>query len=300
MDWTPVIAWLSTHGVRILIIIVVGAALYIVIQRLFPKVIRQSVKRRMATKPDIEVEKRAKTLSRVLVSASVVFIVVAVIFMILSEVGVDITPLIAGLGVAGIAIGFGAQSLVRDILGGVFVLLENHYGVGDVVRIASTTGIVEEVNLRRTILRDLDGIVHVIPNGEIGVASNYTKEWSRVNLNISVAYGTDLDHATSVINRVCADMAEEPYWKEAILKTPEVLRVDSLGDSGIELKVLGDTRPIRQWETMGEIRKRIKKAFDAEGIEIPWPHTKVYFGGKPVLEIADSQIPGPGTPGDAR
>lgn len=120
--------------------------------------------------------------------------------------------------------------------------------------------------------------MHFMPNGESGVVSNFTKEWSRVNLNISVSYNTDLDHAIAVINRVCKEMAEEPAWKEAIIKTPQVIRVDNLGDSGIEIKILGDTKPIMQWDVMGEMRKRLKDAFDKEGIEIPWPHMKVYFG----------------------
>ncbi|HJW88415.1 MAG TPA: mechanosensitive ion channel family protein, partial [Dehalococcoidia bacterium] len=179
------------------------------------------------------------------------------------------------------ALGFGAQSVVKDIIAGVFIVMENQYRVGDVVKIADIAGLVEEINLRRTVLRDLDGVVHVVPNGEIRVASNFTKEWSRVNLNISVGYGTDLDHAIAVINRVCEEMAAEPQWASLILKTPQVLRVDKLGDSGIELKVLGDTKPIRQWDVMGEIRKRVKNAFDKEGIEIPWPHTKVFFGNSP-------------------
>ena len=116
-----------------------------------------------------------------------------------------------------------------------------------------------------------------------------------MNLNISVAYGTDLDYAIAVINRVCAEMANEPYWRELILKTPEVLRVDNLGDSGIEIKILGDTRPLRQWEVMGELRKRLKKTFDEEGIEIPWPHTKVYFGG-PLPQGFVTPTPTPSTP----
>ena len=161
--------------------------------------------------------------------------------------------------------------------------------------IADTSGIVEEINLRRTVLRDFDGTVHVIPNGEIRVASNFTKEWARVNLNVSVAYDTDLDHAISVINRVGAEMVEEPYWSSLILKAPQALRIDNLGDSGIDIKILGETKPIRQWEVMGELRKRIKKAFDEEEIEIPWPHTKVYFGSPPPPR-AHPEAPAPPTP----
>jgi len=183
--------------------------------------------------------------------------------------------------VAGIAIGFGAQSLVKDIIAGVFVLLENQYRVGDVVRIAGVDGLVEAINLRRTVLRDMDGVVHVVPNGEVRVASNLTKEWSRVNLNISVGYGEDLDRVMAVIDRVGLELAQDPQWRDAILTPPRSLRVDKFGDSGIEIKVLGDTRPLKQWDVMGELRKRLKRAFDQEGIEIPWPHMKVYFGSPP-------------------
>ena len=205
----------------------------------------------------------------------------AAAFMVLSELEIEIAPILAGVGVAGLAIGFGAQSLVKDLLAGLFIIMENQYRVGDVVKIADVAGLVEDINLRRTVLRDLDGIVHVVPNGEIRVASNFTKEWSRVNLNVSVAYGEDLDRVIPVINRVGKELAEDPEWAPLILKPPQVLRVDNLGESGVDIKILGDTKPIRQWDVMGELRKRLKKAFDEEGIEIPWPHTKVYFGNLP-------------------
>jgi small conductance mechanosensitive channel len=287
MNWTPIVSWLASHGVRILIIIVVSAVFYFAMSKAVPSAVKHSMrvrrglKRREARRAEEELTKRTKTLSDAFMKVVFVFIIAVAIFMILAEVGINITPLIAGLGIAGIAVGFGAQSLVKDLIAGLFILLEDQYNIGDVARIADTTGIVEDINLRRTILRDLDGIVHIVPNGEIRVASNFTKNWSRVNLNISVAYGTDLDHAIAVINRVCDDMAKEAYWKSRLLTTPKVLRVDSLGDSGIDIKILGDTKPIMQWEVMGELRKRLKKAFDDEGIEIPWPHTKVYFGDLP-------------------
>ncbi len=228
-----------------------------------------------------EVVKRGDTLSRVLTDTGQVFVLFVATFTVLSELQIDITPILAGVGVAGIAIGFGAQSLVKDILGGVFILLENQYRVGDVVKIAGIGGLVESINLRRTVLRDLDAIVHVIPNGQILTVSNFTKGYSRVNLNVSVSYGTDLDRAIAVINRVGKELAADPQWASLILKAPQVLRVDSLGASGIDIKILGDTKLIKQWDVMGELRKRLKKAFDDEGIEIPWPHIKVYFGNAP-------------------
>jgi small-conductance mechanosensitive channel len=278
VDTGAVKDWLVVHGTRIGLILVLSVAALLILGFTGAKGIRAFVARGATGQPEEEVKKRADTLSRVLITAGQVFIIVIAAFIVLSELGINIGPILAGAGVVGIAIGFGAQSLVKDIIAGVFIIMENQYRVGDVVKIADISGLVEQINLRRTILRDLDGIVHSVPNGEIRVASNFTKEWSRVNLNISVSYGTDLDRAIAVINRVCQEMAKEPEWAPIIIKTPQVLRVDNLGDSGIDLKILGDTKPIRQWDVMGEIRKRVKKTFDEEGIEIPWPHTKVFFG----------------------
>ena len=217
-----------------------------------------------------------------------VAILVIVLLMLLSEVGIDIGPVLAGFGIAGIAVGFGAQYLIRDLIAGVFVTMENQYRVGDVARIADIAGLVEEITLRKTVLRDLDGIVHHVPNGEIRVASNYTRHFSRVNLNVSVAYGTNLDHAISVINRVGQELAEDKDWSKRMVKAPQVLRVDSLGESGIDIKILGDVKPLEQWAIMGELRLRLKKAFDNEGIEIPWPHTKVYFGNALMETVTSS------------
>lgn len=276
---TPVTSWLGAHGWRIGLIVVLAILAVISMGEIIPRVIVHTLTRRPDETED-EV-KRSDTLSRVLVGTIQVFIFFAAIFMILSELQIDIAPILAGAGVVGIAIGFGAQSLVKDLVAGLFIIIENQYRVGDVVKIADVSGIVEGINLRRTVLRDLDGIVHIVPNGEIRVASNFTKDWSRVNLNISVAYGENLDHAISVINKVGKELAEDPEWATLILKAPQVLRVDNLGESGIDIKILGDTKPIRQWDVMGELRLRLKKAFDDEGIEIPWPHTKVYFGNAP-------------------
>ncbi len=292
MEWSTVTDWLVSHGTRILIILLISAVLYYVLRKVIPSALRLTVKRRgKGKKAEGEAEKRIQTLSRIFMATGVVLIAMAAGFMILSELGINIYPLLAGFGVIGVALGFGAQYLIRDLIAGFFILVENQYNIGDWVRVADIGGSVQEINMRRTVLRDFDGAVHVVPNGEIKTASNYSKEWARVNLIISVAYGTDLDHAIAVINRVCSKMAKEPYWKKAILKTPEVLRVDNLGDSGIDIKILGETRPLRQWEIMGEIRKRIKHAFDEEGIEIPWPHTKVYFGDAPPPPRAPAEAP---------
>lgn len=279
MNWSDITDWLSQHGWKILLILALSVAVYFIFRLLIPRILRRVVTFQMRNKDKEEIEQRIHTLSSVIVGTCVIVILIVAIFTILAQVGIDITAALVGVSVIGVAVGFGAQSLIKDLISGLFILLENHYGVGDVVKIAGVIGVVEQMNLRRTVLRDLDGIVHSVPNGEIAVASNYTMDWSRVNLNISVGYGEDLDRVIEVINRVCNEMAKESYWGSLMLTPPQVLRVDSLGDSGIDIKILGDTKPIKQWEIMGELRKRIKRVFDEEGIEIPWPHTKVYFGG---------------------
>lgn len=277
LSWAIVNTWMIEHGIKILIIVAVGAGLWFALNKVLPPLVGRTM---VMTKGESKeaIKKRKDTLVGVLTGVGRVFIVIVVIITILSEVGIPIAPILASFGIAGIAIGFGAQYLIRDLIAGMFILLENQYRVGDVARVADISGLVEEITLRKTVLRDLDGIVHHVPNGEIRVASNFTRHFARVNLNVSVAYGTDLDHAISVINRVGKELAEDENWRGVIKTPPQVLRVDNLGDSGIDIKILGDVKPMEQWAVMGELRLRLKKAFDAEGIEIPWPHTKVYFG----------------------
>ena len=278
LSWATVVTWLIDHGIRILIIAVVGAVLWFALNKFLPPVVRRAVARTRHKESKESMEKRTDTLLSIFKGIGHLLIVIVGIMMVLSEVGIPIAPVLAGFGIAGIAIGFGAQYLIRDLIAGIFIILENQYRVGDVARIADVTGVVEEINLRKTVLRDLDGICHHIPNGEIRIASNFTRHFARVNLNISVGYGTNLDHAISVINRVGQELAEDEDWRKEIKSPPQVLRVDNLGDSGIDIKILGDVKPMQQWAVMGQLRLRLKKAFDEEGIEIPWPHTKVYFG----------------------
>ena len=175
------------------------------------------------------------------------------------------------------AVGFGAQSLVKDIIAGLFIILENQYCVGDVAMIAGVSGTVEDINLRRTLLRDLDGTVHVVPNGEIRVASNLTKDWSRVNWNVSVAYDEDLERVMKIINDVGNRLAQDPQWSDLITKAPQVLRVDGFGAQGLDFKILGETKPAS---------RRLKIAFDREGVKAPWPHTRVNVDSVPDLQVS--------------
>lgn len=271
----PVGNWLAVHGARIALIMVLAVIGVFALGVAGSRMIARVVARSSGGQSEEETDKRVDTLSRVLITGGQVFIVIIAAFVIISETELNIAPILAAMSVVGVALGFGAQSLVKDMIAGFFVVMENQYRVGDVVSIAGVSGLVVEINLRRTVLRDMDGSMHVVPNGEVRVATNQTHGWSRVNLDISVAYDTDLDKAIAVINRVCKQIAEDPQFAPMIIKTPEVLRVEKLGESGIDLKVLGDTKTSQQWAIAGEIRKRVKRAFEIEGIEIPFPTTTV-------------------------
>ncbi len=284
VDITPALEavgdWMLEHGIIIAVIIALSYLAYKIAKVLTPRIIDRYVATRgKGRRARSEHAKRAETLSSGITQIIGIFLVIIALFMILSEVGMDITPLLASAGIAGVALAFAAQNAIKDLIAGFLIISENQFDVGDVVKIADTVGLVEAVNIRRTLLRDLDGILHIVPNGEIKVASNYTMMWSRANLTISVAYKEDLDRVMAVIRRVWEEMASEPEWEPQMLaKTPQILRVNEFGDSGIDIKVVGETKPMMQWNVMGELRRRIKRVFDEEGIEIPWPHVKLYMG----------------------
>jgi small conductance mechanosensitive channel len=236
----------------------------------------------------IEIRKRMDTIETLGSRVLQAFVVVIGSLMVLAKLNFDIGPAIAGLGVVGIAVGFGAQSLVRDYFNGALIFLENQYSLGDVVTIAGVTGSVEDISLRRTTLRDLDGVVHTVPNGEIKVASNRTRTWARINQDVTVSYGTDVDRAIAVVAAVGRTMAEESEWKDRIIEPPRVERVEAIGEYGITLKILGTVRASDQWAAGGELRKRLLAAFIENGIEIPRPQR--------VILARDPDGPGPRPP----
>lgn len=272
--------WFLSHGLKI-VLILVGAWLINRFAKIFiSKLIEKLITKTYRIRDGQAQEKRAKTLEGVLGSALSMIIWIMAGLMIISEFGVNIGPLLAIAGVVGIALGFGGQYLIRDLIAGLFIILEDQYRVGDVACVADACGLVEDINLRRTILRDLDGIVHHIPNGEVKKASNLSKQFSRVNLNIGIAYNSNLEKVIKVVNKVGQELAKDPQWKKDILKPPQFLRVDDFADSAIIIKILGDTKPLRQWGVTGELRKRLKIAFDKEGIEIPFPQMVIHQAKK--------------------
>ena len=281
--------WLATSGLRVLLIIV-GA---LVAVRLASFIIRRVEKTFDDDDPSTmnEREKQAATLGKVMRYIVRVTVWGMALLMILKEVGIDIGPILAGVGVAGLAIGFGAQSLVKDVLAGVFVLVENQYHVGDVVRAADVSGLVEKITLRATTLRDLDGRVHVIPNGAIVVATNMTKQYSRYVLDIGVAYKEDVDEVMAVLKDVGDEMAAAPEYSSIITAPLDVLGVQDFGDSAVVIRVRFTTVPMQQWAVAREYRRRVKTAFNAKGIEIPFPHRTVYLGeGAPMDGIVRVRV----------
>ncbi len=235
----------------------------------------------------VELKKRMDTLESLGANLIQFFVVVIAILMILDKLHQNIGPAVAGLGIVGIALGFGAQHLVKDYLNGALILVENQFAKGDVVRIAGVAGEVEDFSLRRTTLRDLDGIVHTIPNGEITVASNLTRVWARINQDVMVAYGTDIDKAIDVVDAVGRTLASDPVWKRRVMEAPRVERVEALGEYGITLKILGTVRAPERWAAAGELRKRLLVAFNENGIEIPRPQRVVLARDGHVVPAAE-------------
>ena len=293
--------WLLAAVPKIAIVVIGGLFVQRLAAHLIPRAVERHLRARAGDQLESEVEKDIVTLSTVLTTATTITVLSATFFMVMAQIGLDLAPLLVGFGVVGIAVGFGAQNLVRDIFAGIFVILENQYRVNDVVNIAGIGGLVEDINLRRTVLRDLDYRQHFIPNGEIRTATNYTKDKSRVNMNVGVAYKEDLDQVIEVLNHVGLELAQDPEWGPLVLDPIQVLRVDNFADSAIEIKVLGETVPIRQWDIAGQYRLRVKKAFDELGIEIPFPHQTLYWGeGQPnIMEMRQARSSEEENDGDA-
>lgn len=222
--------------------------------------------------------KRVATLTGLLRTLATVLLWVVVGVICLGQLGVDITPILAGAGIVGLAVGFGAQNLVRDLISGFFLVLENQVRVGDVAIVNGTAGLVESITYRTIVLRDLSGVVHVFPHGTVGTLSNMTMDWSAYVLDVGVAYKEDTDRVVAVMRRVDEELRRDPAFTEMILEPVEVFGVDRFGESEVVIKARLKTRPIQQWAVGREYRRRLKKAFDAEGIEIPFPHRSITVG----------------------
>jgi len=238
-------------------------------------------------------EQRGRTISQLLRSVGRV-IISAVALLLTLNVFVDIGPILAGAGILGLAVSFGAQSLVKDVISGFFILFENQFAIGDIIEAGGKAGVVEKMTLRVVVLRDLEGIMHVVPNGEISVVSNRTRGWSRAVIDLGVGYGEDVDRALAVVRDEAAQFATDRQWSAVLDGPPEVLGVEDLGDSAVILRILIRTRPGSQWNAGREFRRRLKNRLDREGIEIPFPQRSIHLRvqGHLPAEMASSQPAG--------
>lgn len=287
---------LATRAIGPAVQILVIIALSMLLLRLLRSTVRGTVSRFMerADTPPRELASKATTLANIIESAGRMMIIIVAGMMVLSKLGVNIAPLLASAGIAGIAIGLGAQSLIKDLIGGFFILFEDQYGVGDVIQIGGVSGVVEQLSLRRTGLRSLDGSFIVVPNGDIRTVTNMTKEWSRALVDVAVPYDADLDQVIDILQGIVARLDEDPVVGDAVLAPGEITGVEALEASQVKVRILVKTRPMEQWRVQRELRRRIKEAFSEAGIGAPYPRSVTLF--RPVNGEPGAPLP----PGDIR
>lgn len=286
-DYLKSISWesLIISSLRVALILLFGWLCMLVLQRVLrslgQRLVKQSVE---AGEPPSESDKRIETIVRLVRQAAMIAIWLTVGLVVLKEVGVEIGPILASAGVLGLAVGFGAQNLVRDVISGFFFILENQVRVGDVAIVNGTGGLVERINFRTIVLRDLSGTVHVFPNGTVNTLSNLTNNWSAYVFDIGVAYKENTDQVMEVMKEVGSAMMRDSEFGPMMLEEPEIFGVDKLDNSAVIIKGRLKTKPIRQWQVGREYLRRIKHAFDDNNIEIPFPHQTLYFGeaSKPI------------------
>lgn len=275
-------SWLTTSGIKIIGILIA----FIILFQMSRWIARWMEKFVYEKDPLLasEAKKRAQTLGNILRHAFLIIITFVAVLMILGELGIQLGPLLATAGIGALAIGFGAQSLVKDVISGFFIILENQYRIGDVIEVAGVSGLVESVSLRKTVLRDLQGKVHTIPNGEIKVVSNLSKEWSRSVLDLGISYREDIDQVIDLLIRIGKEMESEESLKSAILEPLQILGVEKFDESQMVIRMMVKTAPLKQWDVGRELRRRIKIRFDEKGIQLHYPH-RVLLWGEPKQEV---------------
>ncbi len=265
-----------------IVIVIAVLLIVIIVVRIIAGRMRRLVDKKISDEKMV-IKKRTYTFTSVVSNLVIVVAAVAAILIIADQIGISVTPLLAGAGVAGIVIGFGAQSLIKDLINGTFILLEQWYQINDIVTIGDTTGTVERFNLRATVIRDIEGTVHFIPNGEINRLSNRTHVWSRALVEVGVHYSENTDRVVEVLEEVFSELMNDKKYKKVILERPTILGnggVSELGDSAVVFTMVCKVKPGEQWTISRQLRKRIKDKFDKVGIEIPYPCTNIYMRNK--------------------
>ena len=278
-----ILEWISNRG-AVVIYALLAFSIMLILVRILGRGIEIFLDHRArANDSDDELLKRARTLTRVIRNFMIALFGLILFVYLLTELGVDLGPILVGAGVVGVALGLGAQKLVQDYLNGFFILIENQYRVGDVINIANTDGLVEGIGFRTTILRDFNGVVHTIPNSQVTTVSNMTMGYSRYLLDVGVAYKEDVDRVMAVLLEVGQELQSESKLGEDLIEPVEVMGLQKFDDSAIVIRIRFTSRPGRQWDLARELRRLIKNKFDELNIEIPFPHRTLYFG-QPVEE----------------
>jgi small conductance mechanosensitive channel len=274
-------------------VLAVLALVWLAGRRLARRLVDGMVSRSRYGSPEERLE-RVDTLHHALKSGITLAVVIVGVLALLPEFGVDVTVLLGGAAVFSLAIAFGAQSLVKDYFAGFMILVENQYRLGNAVRINGTSGFVEDMTLRVTTLRDLEGVAHFIPHSQIQAVSNLTLGWSRVVLDVGVAYKEDVDRVMQVLLELAREMRRDPEFGPLIVDEPEMLGVDALAESAVVIKLIVRTRPLKQWAVKRELLRRIKNRFDELGIELPFPHRTVYHrvADGPIAQVPSGDPPG--------
>lgn len=281
--WTGVyeqaLNWIITELPAIVILLILVLILMKILRAGLNR-LGKIILKRSQEQEDKEAEKRVNTLIGIL--KGVVRIVIWTVFLmiVLKKIGTDIGPIIASAGIIGLAVGFGAQELVRDFISGFFILLENQLRTGDVAVINGTGGLVEKIEMRTITLRDLNGVVHIFQNGKINTMSNMTKEWSAMVFDVGVAYKENVDNVIEIMREVGDELQKDADFGPSILEPIEIFGLDKFGDSAVVIKARIKTKPIEQWKVGREYNRRLKAAFDSKNIEIPFPHQTLYWGEK--------------------
>jgi small-conductance mechanosensitive channel len=267
--------WATGTGLRIVALLVMT---FVIVRLVAAVIVRAERDLDVGTGLDaLERKKRAQTIASLARRTLTGLIWTCAVLIVLRELDVDITPVLAGAGIVGLAVGFGAQTLVRDVITGFFLIVEDQVRVGDVAVVNGTGGLVEQINLRTIVLRDMEGVVHVIPNGEIKTMANRTKDFAYYVIDLGIEYDADIDAVVALVKEAGAELLADPQFATSILEPVEVLGVDAFNDSAVTLKVRIKTIPLKQWEVGRELRRRIKLVLDRNGIRIPYPQLQVHI-----------------------
>ena len=268
---------MSLDELRSLLVAVVLSVVLTIFGLIATRFFRRWTKRIIHSAENLHGERRQQldTLVHIFHWAANVLIIVAAVLMVLSAFDINITPLLTSVGVAGLAVSLGAQTLIKDLIGGLLILIENQYSVGDVIQVGEVSGTVEQLTLRATYVRDLNGSLYIVPNGEVRIVSNRTKDWSRAVVDVGVAYEENLDRVIHVLEGLAETFARDPAFEPQLLETPQVVGPISLGDWAVTVRVTVKTQPGKQWEIARELRKRILAACERENITLPYPRQEI-------------------------